>query len=223
MKSSQEDINVLNVYLKGRLSSEETNVLKERLALEMDLYADLQDLKVIQEGLRVSVLKDKMDLLRNIETEPLIESNMSGASVVHSALNKKRRYWLGLLLLLIIGAMMWWFYQKQTRGSVSQEYAIIFAERFDDELILHKTMRAAVQTDELNQAQRRAYEMYSIQLFDDAIPLLDDLWISQKDTLALFYLGVSHLGIGEKEKGLLILNKPELTKYSKQTNLFINH
>jgi hypothetical protein len=60
-------------------------------------------------------------------------------------------------------------------------------------------------------------------LFDEAIPLLDALWANQKDTLALFYLGVSRIGIGEIKEGAEIMQRSELKKYSEQTNIFIHH
>ncbi len=223
MKSNQEDINLLNAYLKLRLSAEETTNLKERLALEPDLYADLQDLKVIQESLRISVLKGKFDLLSGLEKETKSMTGSNEGVSDRPDENKKHFNWLVLIALLILGAILFWYYQNQGKSKLSPEYSTIFAERFDSELILHKTMRSAIQSDKINAEQRRAYELYSIQLFDDAIPLLSELWNTQKDTLALFYLGVSNLGVGENEKGLLILNKPELKTYSKQTLLFINH
>lgn len=223
MRSSQEDIALLDEYLKGRLSLEDTAALNERLKVEPDLSEDLQDIRIIQEVFRISELKSKLDMLRDLEKGYETKSDKINSESIKSKAERYSRLWLIIGLVFISMILGWWYFQKSSETQSSSEYASVFAEHFNEEFILHKTMRSAVQSDELSLAQRRAYELYSIQLFDDAIPLLDELWVSQKDTLALFYLGVSHLGIGDKKKGLEILQKPELIKYSEQINYFINH
>ncbi len=213
MKSSQEDIALLEIYLKGRLSAEASAAIEDRLAAEADLLEDYKELKILTEGIRVSALNEKLSMLQDWENK---HQTNPGKSI-------KWRKWLGLIFLVSMAGYLFYLFTLKEGKKVPVEYEGLYAQRFDEELILHKTKRAVVQTDSLSQEQRRAYEMYSIQLFDEAIPLLDDLWESKKDTLALFYLGVSRIGIGEKEAGLDILQRPELKKYSDQTNLFIHH
>ena len=221
MKSSQEDIELLETYLKGRLDEASVSMLKARLAAEKQLSDDFKDMQILAEGMRYGVLGDKLSMLKDYEKEMFTMENQKNVSE-----NKNSQpWWKWWLVLVIIGLISYVGYQRiaGSEKKIPDEYKNIYADRFDRELILHKTMRAAVQTDSLTGEQRRAYELYSIQLFDEAIPLLDELWATQKDTLALLYLGISKIGLGEKVTGLEILQKPELKEYSEQINLFIHH
>jgi len=221
LKSSQEDIELLETYLKGRLDEASVSMLKARLAAEKQLSDDFKDMQILAEGMRYGVLGDKLSMLKDYEKEMFTMENQKNVSE-----NKNSQpWWKWWLVLVIIGLISYVGYQRiaGSEKKIPDEYKNIYADRFDRELILHKTMRAAVQTDSLTGEQRRAYELYSIQLFDEAIPLLDELWATQKDTLALLYLGISKIGLGEKVTGLEILQKPELKEYSEQINLFIHH
>lgn len=211
MKSSQDDIDLLNSYLKGRLGSADAAALQERLSIDSELYSDFQDLKNIQEGIRISVLKDKLEMMKKWENEVIIKPKENWGK------------WILFTFLIILLGYFLYSIALKSKQEVPEEYKTLYASDFDKSLILHSTKRSINQVDTLSGTQKRAYEMYSIQLFDDAIPVLNELWVGQKDTLALFYLGVSHIGVGDKKQGLEILQKPELIKYSEQTNLFLNH
>jgi hypothetical protein len=221
LKSSQEDIELLDAYLKGRLDEASVSLLKARLVEEKQLSDDFKDMQILALGVRSGLLDQKLSMLKNYEQEMFTMEKQK--KVLEN--KKSQPWWKWWLLLVIIGLISYLGYQRiaVSEKKIPDEYKNIYAARFDRELILHKTMRAAVQTDSLTGEQRRAYELYSIQLFDEAIPLLDELWVIQKDTLALFYLGVSKIGVGEKVTGLDILQKPELKKYSDQIKIFIQH
>jgi hypothetical protein len=213
LRSPQEDIELLDQYIKGTLSTPEIQVLELRLSQEQDLKNDLEALKALRQGMRAKALEEKMRMMKGWEEE-----------IAKPEKNNKKWWKWGLIIffLILLGYLLYNFALK-TKGSVPEPYKTLYAAEFDKSLILHSTKRSVTVTDTLSPEQRRAYEMYSIQLFDDAIPLLEALWTNQKDTLSLFYLGVSYVGVGNVDIGLEILQKSELNKYSKQTNLFINH
>ena len=221
MKSSQEDIELLETYLKGRLDEATVSMLKARLAAEKQLSDDFKDMQILAEGMRYGVLGDKLSMLKDYEKQMFTMENQK--NVLEN--KNSQPWWKWWLVLVIIGLISYVGYQRiaGSEKKIPDEYKNIYADRFDRELILHKTMRAAVQTDSLTAEQRRAYELYSIQLFDEAIPLLDELWTNQKDTLALLYLGVSKIGVGEKKERLDLLQKAELKMYSDQIKIFIHH
>lgn len=213
MKSSQEDIELLDQYIKDRLTAEMKQTLEARLSRDEDLRGDLAELMVLKRGMRVKALEEKMNKMQLWETE-LNHRKKRG---------KKWGLWAGIVFLLVSVGYLLYQNTLKTDNKVPDEYKKLYASDFRENLILHQTKRAVTQPDDITPQQRRAYEMYSIQLFGEAIPLLDDLWTQKQDTLALFYLGVSLIGDGEKEKGISILQKPELKKYSKQIDLIINH
>ena len=212
---------MLETYLKGRLDEASVGMLKARLAAEKQLSDDFKDMQILAEGMRSGVLDDKLSMLKDYEKQMFTMENQK--NVLEN--KNSQPWWKWWLVLVIIGLISYVGYQRiaGSEKKIPDEYKNIYADRFDRELILHKTMRAAVQTDSLTAEQRRAYELYSIQLFDEAIPLLDELWTNQKDTLALLYLGVSKIGVGEKKEGLSLLQKPELKMYSDQIKIFIHH
>jgi hypothetical protein len=211
LRSSNKDIELLESYLQKRLSAKEIDLIESRLQAEPNLSADLEELRIFKAATRANVLKEKMNMLKNIE-----KTNTSKFSL---------SWWKWLSIIFVLGFLgyLFYFFTLRETNQIAPKYKGIYATRFDDELILHKTMRSAVQPVPLTGEQRRAYELYSIQLFDEAAPLLETLWTEKKDTLALFYLGISEIGQGNEEKGLKILKKPELTKYKNQINIFINH
>ncbi|MGB4959569.1 MAG: hypothetical protein WBO36_08840, partial [Saprospiraceae bacterium] len=179
MNSSQKDIDILHQYLKGMLSEEEKAAVKARLESESQLQSDYQDIKILTQGMRINSLSDKLVMMKGWEEEEDHTQNTKG----------KKWKWLGLVFLICLAGYLIFHFALKGGSEIPAEYKSLYAERFDDELILHKTKRSAVQAENLSPEQRRAYEMYSMQLFDEAIPLLDDLWKSKSDTLALFYLG----------------------------------
>lgn len=211
MKSSQEDIILLENYLKNTLSPQERKTMDERLSSEVDLQRDLLELKHFMAAARVQALQEKHDFLRSLE--------MKENSKLQNGSWKK---WLLIIFLLSMLGYLFYTLTLKSNPQPEKKYKGMYAADFDRQLILHKTLRSTVQSDSLSPEQRRAYELYSLQLFDEAAPLLQTLWQEKKDTIALFYLGVSRVGMGQTEEGLEILNRDELTKYRDKTNLFFN-
>lgn len=209
MRSSQEDIELLDLYIKGELESSQLKVLETRLSNEQDLMNDLVEMKVFLQGMRADALENKMKMMKVWEEE-----------IVNAKKPASRNLWIWIIIFCAVLGYLLYHFTLIKKSEIPDEYKKLYASHFDRELILHSTKRSITYTDTLSKEQRRAYELYSLQLFDDAIPLLEDLWNDQKDTLSLFYLGVSYVGMGSVDKGLKILNKPELNKYSKQKQLF---
>jgi hypothetical protein len=198
LKSSQEDIGLLEAYLKRRLDNEAKSALELRLATDQDLRADLEDLKVLQQGMRAKVLADKLEMMRGWESE---------VGSLGKENEKKRSIRLRILLLILIALFLVviWFVLNNNSNSPNQEKDNLFANRIDTDFILHKTERSTSISDSLSVNQRIAYDLFAIEEFGEAIPLLDSLWSNHHDTLAFFYLGLSYRYEGENEKSREIL------------------
>ena len=94
MKSSQEDIELLEAYLKGRLSTDDMSALETRMKNEPNLHADYNDLKILVEGMRASVLENKLHMLKSLENKetPMSPERIQrNTSKVQSLRSKKRR------------------------------------------------------------------------------------------------------------------------------------
>ena len=222
MKSSQEDIELLETYIKGRLSPEEKADFEVRLSKESDLNSDCNDLKILMEGMRVSVLEKKLDMLKNLE-------NNTTAIVPNETKNdlppflSSKKIWLAGIIILFLAIFGWWMVNIFT-NRLPKENESLFASRIDSDFILHKTERSTGITDSLSVQQRIAYDLFTIEEFAEAIPLLDSLWRTHHDTLAYFYLGLSYRVQGEKEKsqGILLdtilLNNPRFKSSVEKIN-----
>ena len=204
MKSSQEDIDLLKAYIKGRLSPEEKSALDIRLANETNLNSDYHDLKVLSEGMRVSVLENKLNLLKDLENSiPPVAPNENKNNSPSFFPSKK--LWMAGIIVVLITLFGWWIL-KENKSPLSEKSTPLFAEKFDREFILHTIERSADGPDSLTIEQKIAYDLYAIQEFEDAIPKLHQLWKMQHDTIAYFYLGISYMATGNKSEAQKILS-----------------
>jgi hypothetical protein len=210
VKSSQQDIELLNALLRGELDAAAKSGMEKRIAAEKDLAEDWEFLQSTAVAARVNALIDKQKMLQKHEAE----------SVGTLGSGRKRWWWLALLLAMIL--LLLFALNKIRAKDDRLTHHEVFVTHFDSELILHKTYRSENNQEPLSIDQQRAYEMYSLQLFDDAIPLLEKLWEVERDTLALFYLGVSYYGVGDEEKGRETLNTDELSQYRDKIDIFNN-
>lgn len=206
MKSSQEDIDLLEAYIKRRLSPEEKSALDIRLANERDLNSDYNDLKVLLESMRISVLENKLDLLKDLENSiPPVAPNENKNDSPSFFPSKK--LWIAGIIIVLITLFGWWMQKKTT--SVNQQYALS-----DDQFyryILHKNERNT--TPELDEIKSKAYNLFTIRDFENAKPLLRNLWENQNDTLSYFYLAISELSTGNIKLAKEMFNSSVLKKY----------
>lgn len=208
MKSNEKDILLLDQYIKGQLEGEQKIDLEQRLIEESDLANDYEFIKKVAADARIAKLNQVMTSIKSMEIEHQQKPEVK-------TVNKGKK-WIKYFRAAVIIGLMFYFgskYLSNSKPKYPPQYAEMMEQKFDQELILHETFRAANQVDQLTKEQRRAYELYSIKEFKLAIPLLEKLWTNNKDTLAYFYLGVSKIGIGEVAKGEEILKSQALKEY----------
>lgn len=205
MKSSQEDIGLLETYIKGRLENEAKSALELRLATDQDFRADLEDLKVLQQGMRAKVLADKLEMMRGWEEEAAgkeisKEKESKPASIIFI------KKWIAAASIVLLLAAGWWWIAKESKH---QLYAWKDEEFY--KYILHQTERS----NEIDRDQQKtlAYNLFTAKHFSEAKPKLVSLWINKRDTLAYFYLGITEVSLGNKEKAKAIFNAGELVNY----------
>jgi hypothetical protein len=218
LKSKEDDILLLDDYIKSRLSETDRLIVESRLLTETDLKEDYDYLKSVANASRITILQDKLKMLQEEELIIKTASESKDAAAIHQlepVKNNGKIWWkLGLVAgLLGVMALIGKYYIDNQGSKYPSEYADLFENRFEEELILHTTYRSVEPPDNYTPEQRRAYELYSIKEFDMAAPLLEKLWEDKRDTLALFYWGVSEIGRGEAAEGEKIINVSFLNKY----------
>ncbi len=208
MRSPQEDIELLDQYIKGTLSTPEIQVLELRLSQEQDLKNDLEALKALRQGMRAKALEEKMRMMREWEEEmekPEISMAKIGSETKIFTL-KKFMAAASMVVLLGVG---WWWMKSINEAADQNKYAWNDEEFY--KYILHKNERST--SIDVNKQRSKAYNLFTIQEFEEAKPQLESLWQNNQDTLAYFYLGITHLSIGNKHEAKNIFMSPALKNY----------
>jgi hypothetical protein len=208
MKSNSEEVSLLDQYLKNQLSDEDRRSVEERLKSDIALREDYEFLLKVKADARTLSLSAVWDEVKGFEEEYQMEVPKVGKKT-----SIKWMYWslAGIFLLCFIASYFVFF--KDNNEGPQAKYADLFENRFEKDLILHVTYRSPQINQNLTRTQKQAYDLYSLKEFKTAIPLLKNLWEKERDTLALFYWGVSELGLGQVDKSKDILLDPALKKF----------
>lgn len=124
-----------------------------------------------------------------------------------------RRRWLWGLgiaasVVLVLGLWPW----MRPKEPYRNEYLLA---HFNEFVLHNKTRSIEPQGGPKNW---KGYDLYVLQEFKAAIPYLKEEWETNRDTLALFYLGVSYAGVGEMEKANQVLSMSIFHKWRKDLN-----
>lgn len=161
-----------------------------------------------EKGIRYTALRGQLDKLKQEEGKgggALPKKN--GGRVVGM-----RRYWWAVaagILILVFGG---YYYTELKKPKYVNQYLM---DHFD-EYILHDKYRSANPEEKLDRDREIGYDLYVLKEFEEAIPYLKRRWEEKRDTLALFYLGVSYLGLGKIRKSEKLINNTYSSPESKK-------
>ncbi len=201
MRSSQQDIELLEAYIKGALDKETHTELEKRLAAEPDLFEDYKDLKVMIQGIRAHTLDEKYKQLKRLE------DGLDNTTTIKKNDSFLKMVFLVVIVIALLLTISKFLLQNDTSKDVS------FALN-DDEFyryVLHRTERSTEM--DIDTQKTMAYNLFVIKDFKKAKPMLTTLWQERKDTLSYFYLGITELSLGNKEKAQKILSSNALDLY----------
>ena len=202
-------------FLRNELSREETTKVKDLIANNKDYKEIYNELKGLQLGLRAEDLDRKLDLLKGLEAdagsqEEEEEENSGTITQKPKKENKLLKALLGFVLGLglVYGLTKYYDSSQKTFNKQMPQMAENFGQ-----YVVHQQVRST--TSELSKEQEKAYNLYVIQQFDQATPLLEELWKTNKDETAYYYLGIAYWHQGQKEKAREILSNPLFNSYKK--------
>lgn len=185
------DIDLIEHYLDGSLSDTERLAFEERVRSEEELRSQVEEMKLIREGIVRASRKELLKSLKALEaTLPAVE-----APVIPLWRNTWLQVAASLVLVLVAVYLLW---------PRTQEPAQLFVEHFEPyPNIIMPTVRGMVENDSTVKAQAfRAYDQHdyvvAIQLFEK---------VSVQDEAVLLYLGNSYLASGQPDKALPLLEK----------------
>lgn len=105
----------------------------------------------------------------------------------------RQKWWLRLWLIVLLLGMIITVILLKWSGSSSPRVNPTIAAYFRPNPSLSATLRSSEITQSL---EGRAFAAYNAENYADALPLLEELFSTEKDTTALFWLGIAQLGSG---------------------------
>lgn len=137
MKSTPEDIDLLDDYIKGRLSPDKVAIVEQRLKADADFKSDYELLMLLSKGARLHHLQKKIEELKKSQvnepqkplfTEHKIANNdLVQKSAKHSSTSKTFIFKIISIAasVVVLVALAWvLFMNKQTDSGLNQNYTI---------------------------------------------------------------------------------------------------
>ena len=204
----EQDIALIEQYLRGELAAKEAGDVRRRLA-EDKAFAELyEDLRYIEKGLQHAELSRALGVIQEAEAAA------SGAEPGRTALGW--RLWLPIAAsatLLVVAA--WFFLTKAT------EPEELFAEYFE----VYPNVEAPIYRDSSASdslpTKDLAFRRYADDDFEGAIELFES--IAAPDEGTRFYLGMSYLAKGDAGKAIEVFQnlRGEAVDYKTQIDWFL--
>jgi|GEM_PF-1778863 len=212
--SNEKDIDILDRYIHGLSSQEDTTEVEERLHTDVSFRDTYNLLLSVSEGTRVDGLSEKWSQLRTIESNISEDDGIATEQEPESNITERKKKRFPYIRIAIAAILL--FLIGMTAGKImkkNNEIVMPVAEL--EPYIRHETIRSSQKKQLLTDDQQMAYNNYVLRDFRDAKPLLKNLWDNERDTLALYYLGISQWYSGEENKAKEILELPFYKTYEK--------
>lgn len=154
------------------------------------------DVEMLWQASRLEKLQGKLMMLKQYEEEAKAEAKAKESKTLKVVSISKRRWVLSIAAGIALIAVAGWFLFRPQPVAIQNQY---LAMHFN-EYILHDVMKSDNTPGEYTPEQLRAYNLFAIQDFEKAIPLLKEQWEEKGDTMALFYLWVSCVALGDEQQ-----------------------
>ncbi|MDX1478269.1 MAG: hypothetical protein R3301_11230 [Saprospiraceae bacterium] len=150
------------------------------------LTAARRDIRLLQSALQLDQYKKNKQFLDR-HRAALAAQNHGG--------RRSRRRFLFALPAVAAAVLALVFFLPGGGHAVAEPQNPYLAEHFE-EFLLHEGWRNRQREPERT-AETVLYDMFALKEFNQAIPLLEQSWTTQDDTMALYYLILSHAALGD--------------------------
>ena len=180
MELTPKDIQQLEAFWEGNLSETDRLALQNRLDTDVLFYQEAAKMHLVTEGLEVIKRRQARQRLNAIDATlpPIDPPNSLG--------------WLKILIVALVLALaafgVWYVMIQKEKPAVAASIAAYF------EPYPALGIRMGDSPDEL---KKDALVLYARKQYSKAIPLLNDSFMATSDSMLLFYIGVSHLALGQ--------------------------
>ena len=190
MELTDKDIEQLTALWEGSLSDNDRRDLENRLQTDADFRQNAQKMHLYTEGLTVIRQRQMRQRLQDLDaTLPPLDPPSS-------------TNWLKIILVALVVALaafgVWRYMAKEDEPVISGPIAAVF----EPYPALGITMG-----DTPNERKKEAMVLYAQKQYAKAIPLLNDSFKETQDSMLLFYMGVSHLALGQTDEAQVVFEK----------------
>lgn len=192
--------NEIDQYLNNELTDVEMATFEKKIRRNPNLKKEVNDLRLLRLGIRESTLQDKVKMLKQYDAEEFVSNNenTSQGSNVRTLLFSKI---LGVAASLIVLVGAFWVWNTLESGNTSGDIYAEYFEPYPSDVVVS---RSASSQETLIQ---NAHGAYQNENYKTAAPLFEKLYEQDRDTMSLFYAGISYLGYKDYENAKRILNQ----------------
>jgi tetratricopeptide (TPR) repeat protein len=190
MELTDKDIEQLTALWEGSLSDNDRQDLENRLQSDANFRKNAQEMHLYTEGLTVIRQRQMRQRLQDLDvTLPPLDPPSS-------------TNWLKIILVALVFALaafgVWRYMAKEDEPVISGPIAAVF----EPYPALGITMG-----DSPDELKKDAMVLYAQKQYTKAIPLLSDSFKGTQDSMLLFYIGVSHLALGQANEAQTVFEK----------------
>ena len=210
MTNYDNDIELIEKYLRNELNDNELTDFNNRLKSDNDFLEKFKQMKALEHSIRNNVLNDKFDMLKEYEKE-LTTENASESSTDNDIipLDSKSNYFnlrtisiaVAFAASVIIGLIF--IPGLKTENISYNQLALNYFEPYPADVIKRS------ESQNISGLQKKAYSLYGINEYEKSGPLLTELCDSG-DIKSCFFAGIALLGNSEPQKALILFEKPGL-------------
>ena len=201
MELTDQDLDALTAYWSSEMSEKDRTDLELRFKNEPEFKAaaehyrlvemSLDEVKVRQWLMDTPLVKPEMPKVRVYEFLPLVKWAASFA---------------------IVAATTYYAYHFMTANPYSAYYKQVFKAPPSREMVM-----------QIQSLEIQALEAYDQEDFKKALPLLNQVFknSANKDSIKLFYIAISHLGLQQPEQAIPILKEMQFSDKSKNPKWYL--
>jgi hypothetical protein len=196
----QANIDMINQYLRGELMANEVSEVDKRVLTDPDFRNLFLEMKSTEIAIKSEVMSEKMDMLKGLE------DGYTQASAPDKP-KRNRLFWVAFVIATLSALGVVVFNKLSDRVDTIAPPSMAEFSQY----VVHEKVRSAQNVD--NVTKEKAYNLYVLREFELAIPMLQSLWESEKDSTALYYLGVSYHYTGQEVKAREIFDNNKFIDY----------
>lgn len=188
MKGEQENIELIEQYLKKELTSEQNTDFEKQIQSDLEFKSLYEEIKLISENIKEVRRSQVVEILDKFESKNFGNELRSNKKLVFN-------YKLAAVISLLISSIF--VFYIFTNKSTENTFIAAYFEPFPNQII--PTTRSIELPKEI---KAKAYYQYDLGNYDKAVELLRQIPASEDDGASLLYLGISHLVLGSYDNSI---------------------